>query len=444
MNKNDVIDLTVTGISSDGNGVGKHDDIAVFVPFSAVGDELRVRLLKVMKSAAYGKIERIVKPSPDREENDCPVFGKCGGCDFRHISYEAELKAKEGFIRDAFTRIGGLSPEFQPIIKSGDTAGYRNKARYPVGRDAGGGAVYGFYAARSHRIIPCDNCRLQPHIFKSVADFIIGYMRENKLPPYDETAHTGVIRHICVRKGHYGGQINVTVVVRRKVPELNKLSRKIAEKFPAVNGVVINVNPARGNAVLGGEEITLVGEPDITDTIRGVKITVSPRSFYQVNTPAAENLYEVIRDFAEPDNKVILDLYCGTGAIGLSLADKAKEVIGVESVESAVNNAVLSARMNSFANARFICSDAADFPREIRPDAVIIDPARKGCALKVLESAAALLPERVVMVSCNPATAARDCARLAEMGYKTVKVRGCDMFPRTRHAECAALLVRDW
>ncbi|MDR0196738.1 MAG: 23S rRNA (uracil(1939)-C(5))-methyltransferase RlmD [Oscillospiraceae bacterium] len=450
MNKNALFDLTVTGLSNDGCGVGRYGGMAVFVPFSAAGDELSVRALKITKSAVYGKIERIIKPSADRIIDGCGVFGRCGGCDFRHISYEAELRAKEVFIRDAFTRVGKLSPEFQPITGGGESANYRNKAQYPVGLDKSGGAVYGFYAVRSHRIISLYkgvNCALHPDVFGEIADFITDFIREKRLSVYDEAAHGGDIRRICIRRGHYSGEINVTLVARRKVPELSEAARRIMKNFPAVKGVTLNVNPDKTNAVLGKKEIALAGESDITDTMNGNKIVISPRSFYQVNTPAAEALYGIVSDFAEPGGKLIADLYCGIGAIGLSAADRAKGVIGVELSESAVGNAAENARLNGFANTRFFHGDAAAAARTlasegVRPDVVILDPARKGCDETALEGTAALSPERIVMVSCNPATAARDCARLAKAGYKTTKVRGCDLFPRTRHVECAALLEK--
>ncbi|MCL2634513.1 MAG: 23S rRNA (uracil(1939)-C(5))-methyltransferase RlmD [Oscillospiraceae bacterium] len=431
--KNDVIEITITDISNDGNGVGRFDGVVVFVPYSAIGDVLEVRVLKIAKTVMYGKIERIINASADRIKIDCDVFapavgGKtgsaCGGCDFRHITYNAELFSKDRFIRDAFTRIGKLNPEFQPIIASDNTEHYRNKAQYPVD-----GEVTGFYAARSHRIVPHEECKLQPKIFGEIVDFIMLYNLS--------------LRHICIRKGHYSGEINVTLVSYEKNDEFYKIAKLIMENFKEVRGVVLNINKGSNNVILGDEEIVLSGEGDIFDTMCGVKLRISPKSFYQVNTPTAEKLYEVIHEFTEPDGKTILDLYCGIGSIGLSMACKAKEVVGVDRVKSAIENA----RLNGFENTRFICGDVGDIFNQLStvncPLSIILDPARKGCESAVLENVAKLSPERIVMVSCDPATAARDCARLGEHGYKTKRVRGVDMFPRTRHVECVALLVKE-
>jgi len=449
--KNDVFTVTVNSIGSDGSGIARHNGVVVFVPFSAIGDVLEVRALKIAKSLIYAKIERIITPSADRAENDCPYFTKCGGCDFRHITYEAELRAKDGFIRDAFTRIGGLTPEFLPIIGSESICAYRNKAQFPVGK-AENAVIYGFYAPRSHRIVPINNCRLHSEIFAEITAFITGFLSSEHISVYDESSHTGVMRHICVRKGHHSGEVHVTLTARRKIPEFAKLSRMITAKFPEVKGVSLNINSEKTNVVFGDKTETLVGNTHINDvmTVLGtdIMLKISPRSFYQVNTPAAEKLYGIISEFSAPDNKTILDLYCGIGAIGLSAAGKAREVIGVESVGDAVTDANENMRINGFGNMRFIQADSLDALKtlageNITPDVIILDPARKGCEYGVLENAAALKPERIVMVSCDTAAAARDCSRLAGMGYAAVRVQGVDLFPRTRHVECCCLLTVD-
>jgi 23S rRNA (uracil1939-C5)-methyltransferase len=283
---------------------------------------------------------------------------------------------------------------------------------------------------------------LQPEVFAEIKNFIVDYISANRLSVYDESAHSGVIRHICLRKGHYSGEINVCLVVKRKIPELTKLARIIADEFPDVTGVCVNVNPDKTNVIFGENEHTLYGKPDISDTMCGVKVSISPRSFYQVNTPAAEKLYGIAADFAQPDNAVILDLYCGIGTIGLSMASRAREVIGIEREESSVLNAIANAERGGIKNARFIHGDAGEIPAGINPDVVILDPARKGCERSVLECAVRLSPSGIVMVSCDPATAARDCARLGELGYETVKVAGVDLFPRTRHVECVVKLTK--
>ncbi len=447
LNKNDIIDLEITGLTNEGCGIGKYDGIVVFVPFSAVGDKLKVRIVKANKSHCYGKIEEIITPSPDRIFSDCQAFGKCGGCDFRHITYEAELKAKEQFIRDAFTRIGGLNPEFLPVIGNTMQNGYRNKAQYPVGKNDKGETVCGFFANRSHRIVPCENCMLEPAVFGEIKSFILETAKEYKISPYNEAEHSGVLRHICIRKGHYSGEICVTLVVRRNVPQLKALAFELRKKFPRISSITVNINKDKTNVIYGKEEKVLFGTDSITDKMCRKTFSVSPLSFYQVNTPMAEVLYEKAAELAQPDGKTIIDLYCGAGTIGLTMADRAKNVIGVEIVESAVINANENARLNNAGNVRFICGDAGQatdilVSEGIKADVVIVDPARKGCDERTLSNIVKFNPDRIVMVSCNAVTAARDCKYLEEHGYKCVSVQGVDLFSRTRHVECVVKLIR--
>ena len=447
MNKNDIVPLHIDGLTNEGNGVGRYDGIVVFVPFSAVGDDLDVRIVKCGKSYCYGRIEDIRIPSPDRISPDCTVFGKCGGCVFRHISYDAELAAKADMIRDTFTRIGGLDPEFMPIIPNDAVTCYRNKAQYPVGRDRDGNVVCGFYAQRSHRIIHCDRCELEPPVFGEIRNAALAMIREIKIPPYNEDEHNGVVRHICIRRGHYSGEINVVLVVRRNIPELKKIGAGLMKQFPDIKGVTANINKEKTNVIYGNEEITLCGKNEITDTMLGKRFIISPRSFYQVNTPMAEKLYSEAARLAEPDGKTLIDLYCGIGTVGLTMADRVKKLIGVEIVPSAVENAKANAALNGFKNAEFFLGDAGAVTsllreKNIKADVVTVDPARKGCDSRTLDNIVFFGPERIVMISCDPATAARDCAYLAQHGYSTVSVRGVDLFSRTNHVEAVILLTR--
>lgn len=448
MNKNDICTLEINSISNDGSGVGRDKDgKVVFVPMTAIGDICKVRIVKVKSSFSYGKLEEILTPSPHRIENNCSVFGKCGGCSFRHINYDAEINVKEGFIKDAFTRIGGLNPEFLPLIRNQQISHYRNKAQYPLGKDKEGNVICGFYAANSHRIVPCTSCDLQPPTFSEITAFITNYIRENKLSVYNEAEHKGVLRHICIRQGHYSGEINVTLVCKRKIPELNRLSKELMRNFPDIKGVVLNINKDETNVILGNEEVLLAGQAEITDTMCGNKIDISSKSFYQVNTVMAEKLYGIAKAFAQPEGKTIADLYCGIGTIGLSMAKEAGKVIGVEIVESAIKNAKKNAALNGFGNTEFHCADAdnaAEILRNagVKPDVIILDPARRGCEKKVLEDLAKFEADRIVMISCNPVTAARDCAVLGEYGYKCEKVQGVDLFSRTSHVECVVLMSR--
>lgn len=444
--KNDIITLEITAITSEGSGIARHEGMAVFVPFTAVGDVISCRIVKALKSYAYGKIERIITPSPDRMENDCPVFGRCGGCVYRHITYAAELSAKETVVRDAFRRIGGLEPEFLPIAGSPLTEGYRNKLQMPLARGENGEYLCGFFSERSHRVIPVSNCLLQPEEFSKITEFVLERAKRLHISVYNEQKHEGVLRHVFLRKGNYSGEVCLCLVARKNAPELRRLAGEAKEKFPQIKGVVLNINPDKTNVILGEQEIVLCGESVIRDTMCGVSVEISPKSFYQVNTPAAENLYRQAAEFAEPQGKTILDLYCGAGTIGLSMADKAKEVIGAEIVAPAVENAKQNAQRNGCTNARFICADAGQaaeqFARDgIKPDVIVLDPPRKGCDEATLTACAAMSPERIVMISCNPATAARDAKRLSELGYTAVRVRAFDLFPRTAHVECVTLLT---
>ncbi len=444
--KNDIMTLEITALTNEGSGVGRFEGMAVFVPFTAAGDVISCRVVKALKSYAYGIVEKIIKPSPDRIQNDCPAFGKCGGCAFRHISYEAELKSKERFVKDAFSRIGGLSPEFLPIF-GGSPDGYRNKLQMPFSKTENGDIVCGFFSRRSHRVIPVKKCPLQPEIFSDITKEVCLIAKRLKISVYNEEKHEGVLRHIYLRKGHYSGEICLCLVVKRNVPQLSALADEITAKFPQIKGVALNINPARTNVILGEREIVLRGSPVIHDEMCGVPVEISPKSFYQVNTPSAEALYRKAREFAAPDNAVILDLYCGAGTIGLSMVEHAKRLIGAEIIQDAVENATKTAAKAGFQNAGFICADAGDAAKAlsdkgIRPDVIILDPPRKGCGEFTLNACIGLSPERIVMVSCDPASAARDCAFLNKAGYRAIRAAAFDLFPRTVHVECVVLMSR--
>ena len=441
LNKNDIIEIEITGLTNEGCGIGKYNGVVVFIPFTAVGDKLKVRIVKVNSSHCYGIIEDVLFPSPDRITPDCSVFGKCGGCDFRHITYESELKAKEQFIYDAFTRIGGLSPVFLPIIGNTTQNNYRNKAQYPVGKNDNGETICGFFAGRSHRIIPCDNCQLEPPVFGEIKRFILDKIKEYKISVYNEKEHSGVLRHICIRKGYHSGDICVTMVVKRFVPQLKALAFVLRKSFPEITSITANINKDKTNVIYGKEEKLLFGNETIIDSMCGKRFSISPMSFYQVNTPMAEALYQKAAELAQPEGKTIIDLYCGAGTIGLTMADRAKNIIGVEIVESAVINANENAKLNNAENVRFICGDAGQatdtlIAEGIKADVVIVDPARKGCDERTLSNIVKFNPDKIVMVSCNAVTAARDCKYLEEHGYKCISVQGVDLFSRTRHVEC--------
>ena len=445
MKKNDIVEIEITALSSECSGIGKKDGMVIFVPFSAIGDKLEVKILKVNKTYCYGKIERIITPSPDRVTPDCPVYTRCGGCSLRHISYEAQLRAKEQFVKDAFTRIGGLSPEFLPIIRNTNINGYRNKLQIPIGTDKDGNLIAGFYAFHSHRIVPCEKCLLQPDIFSKITADFLKISTGLNLTAYDETTHKGILRHLYLRKGYYSGEICLCIVVAKNVPEIKILSDRLLEKYPEIVSSVINVNNRDTNVILGDEEIVLTSKNYICDIMCKNAVNIAPKAFYQVNTPCAEQLYSSACDFAEPKGKTVLDLYCGAGTIGLSMARTAKKIIGVEIVPEAIENAKQNALANGITNCEFICADAAEaarilHSRSLRPDVIMVDPPRKGCGRDACEQIAAFSAPRIVMVSCNAATAARDCACFAALGYSTDKCVAVDMFSGTNHVETVVLL----
>lgn len=446
LKKNSIVNLEITGMTSEGNGVGKYDGMVVFVPMTAVGDVIECRIVKVNKTHCFGIIENIITPSEDRIESDCEVYKKCGGCSFRHISYDAELIIKQNVVKDAFKRIGNLDVPFEEIRGCDNTDYYRNKAQYPVA-EQDGQAVCGFYSKRSHRVVDFTECRLQPPVFSEIVRTILDYVNQNKISAYNEVTLQGCLRHIYLRRGHHSGEMMVCLVVNRNIKnKLLSLAGMLMQKYDSVKSVIMNINSKNSNVILGYENITLAGKDTITDTLCGNKIELSPLSFYQVNTEQAEKLYACAKEYAGlTGNELLIDLYCGAGTIGLSMADKVKKVIGCEIIDDAVKNAVKNAENNDITNVEFICGDAGKtakllVEKNTTPDVVVIDPPRKGCDELTLSSIVKMSPERIVMISCNPATAARDAAYLNEQGYKPIKAKAFDLFARTGHVECVVLM----
>lgn len=448
LKKNDEIQLTVKGCTVQGSGVCDYNGMTVFVRGAVTGDHIIAHIIKVKKTYAVGIIKKITQRSPIRTKPDCAVSDKCGGCCFAHISYAAELEIKQTQVADNFKRIGGIDIDLKPIIGSPSSLRYRNKAQYPVGKD-GDFAKIGFYAPMSHRIIDCADCALQPEDFKRVVDVFRDWIREKKISVYDETSHKGMLRHIYIRKGFATGEIMVCLVANGKIiPFTDELVAVLKDEISGLKSVILNVNTKNTNVVLGEECITLYGSDYITDELCGLKFNISPLSFYQVNHDGAEILYNKAKEYVGlTGNETLIDLYCGTGTIGLTMAREAKQLIGVEIVPQAVENAKKNAELNSIDNARFICADASEaaeilFKEGIKPDVVILDPPRKGCDGALLETVSRMSPERVVYVSCDSATLARDCARFLEVGYKVAEATPVDMFPRTGNVECVAYLKR--
>ncbi len=447
--KNQSYPAEIIGITNEGNGVAKIDGMTVFVPLTAVGDRAMIRILKVNKSYCYGKVDTLLTPSPDRIEVDCPAFSQCGGCAYRHINYQAELAVKQQSVQDAFERLAKIRTQHLPILPSERVDHYRNKAQFPVGMDSLGKAFAGFYANRSHRIISCDNCRLQIPSFDLIKQAVLDYLNQYEIPPYDEASGQGVVRHIYIRHAEQTDAWMVALVVTdTDLPCLEKLAETLRRMVDGPLSLLLNINRENTNVILGKEILPIVGNPDIIDILCEKEIVISPLSFYQVNRCQAERLYRIAAEFAGfTGSEILVDLYCGAGTIGLSMASQVKQLIGVEVIPEAVENARENARRNGCENATFLCADAAEATVQlrqegIRPDVVIVDPPRKGCAPSVLSDIAEMSPERIVMISCNPATAARDCAILSEYGYCTEKVQPVDLFPRTTHVECVCLLIK--
>ena len=448
LKKNDVTQIEISGMSSDGNGIGQIDGYTVFVPFSAVGDVLEIKIVKALKNYGFGIIQNIITPSADRSENTCAVYKKCGGCSFRHVDYSAELAYKKDFVKWNFKKLGNIDFPVDDTVPSPRTEGYRNKALYPVSRQDGK-TVIGFYAKRSHRVQECIDCKLQPAIFVPILEEIRSFLDDENITVYDETTHQGLVRHIYLRYAEKTGEIMVCLVMNgKKLKNSNVLVERLLGTCPQIKTVVLNVNRGKDNVVMGEENIVIYGDGTITDILCGVRVKLSALSFYQVNRDAAENLYRLAADLAQlKGGEVLIDLYCGAGTIGLSMADKVKELIGVEVVAPAVENAIENAKAGGFTNARFICDDAGgaavQLAKEgIKPDVIVVDPPRKGCSSDVLQAIEQMSPEKVVMISCNSATAARDCKDLTARGYEIKKIVPCDLFPRTSHVECVVLLCR--
>lgn len=453
LQKNQILTLRIERLSSDGSGVAHSaDGEAVFVPGTAPGDEARVRIVKDCGRYAFGILDELLTPSPDRVSVDCPVAGPCGGCSLRHLDYAAELRAKQESVLDAFRRIGGLEVPVLDILPSPDADRYRNKVQFPVGIDKNGVPCIGFYAGRTHRIVPCPDCKLQPSVLNEIGNALCAFFAQQGIRPYDEQSGKGLVRHIFLRRGAHSGQIMVCLVcTRAKLPHAEQLCTALRGQFPAISTILLNVNAKSTNVILGSENHILYGPGYIEDTLCGVPVRLGPLSFYQVNTLAAERLYGVAAQYAQltPDD-TLLDLYCGMGTIGLSMAEQCRELIGVEIVPEAIESAKANAaRMGEAvaAKSRFFCADAGQAATQLaaeglHPDIVMLDPPRKGCDEATLSAVVRMAPHRVVYVSCNPATAARDAAWLEKNGYHTEKVQPVDLFPRTKHCECVIALSK--
>ena len=444
LEKGSVYTAVIDGYSSEGLGIARVNGAVVFVPHAVRGEEVDLRITKVMKTSCAGEIVKIHDPSPERMEPECPYAGKCGGCAYRHLTYPEELWAKRQRVQDALTRIGGLELTVEEILGTKNPEHYRNKSQYPVGAD---GSI-GFFQARTHKVVPIRRCLIQTEAADRTAQAVGEWMRRYKISAYDETTGKGLVRHVCVRVNRKGESLCCVVVNGNKVPREPELAAYVTAAVPHTVGVLLNSNTRRGNVVLGDKYRTLFGRNYLMDTLCGLEFKLSMPSFYQVNRDQAEVLYGKALEFAGlTGNETVLDLYCGIGTITLCLAKAAKRVIGAEIVPPAIRDAKENALRNHIENAEFFCGDAADIAAKLesdglRPDVVTVDPPRKGLAPEVIASVAAMGPKKVVYVSCDPATLGRDVKIFREFGYEAKRAAAVDMFPGTAHVETVVLLSK--
>lgn len=447
LKKNDIYTVTIEDYSSDASGICRINGRVVFVPKAIPGEEWEIKIVKVRHDCAYARGERLLKASPARIVSACPYFGLCGGCDTQHISYEEELRFKLGLVNSALRRIGKQSMQATEIIGSENISHYRNKGIFAIGT-IDGKARCGFFRERSHQLIAVDDCLIQDELSCRAAIAVTEFMNANGISPYDEAAGTGAVRHVFCRCSVHGSDVLLCIVSReglgKKTQAFIDYLRKVC---PELTGIVLNINRSTGNTVLSGDFYTLWGRGSINDTLCGFKFDIAPQAFFQVNPPQAERLYARALEYAAltPD-MLALDLYCGAGTISLCLSAHVKKVIGAEIVPEAVDNANKNALANNVANVEFILADAGQaakalYERGERPDVVVVDPPRKGLLENAIEAVAAMQPQRIVYVSCDPATLARDILRFNAYSYTLEKVTAVDMFPRTRHVETVCQLV---
>ncbi len=448
--KNDIVVVDILDMNQDGEGVGKVNGYPLFIKDTVIGDKAEVKVIKALKSFGYGRLMKIIEPSSDRIQPRCAVAKQCGGCQLQAYAYEKQLIFKENKIRNHLERIGKIKDYvLEPIVGMEEPWRYRNKAQFPVGRNKDGEIAIGFYAGRTHSIIENEDCYLGEEINSEILKSVKEYMEENGVSPYDEAAHQGFVRHILIRRGHYTREILVCIVINgRKLPYKERLVEKLLKfKKDGLKSITLNYNEEKTNVILGTELEVLWGTDFITDMIGGITFQISPMSFYQVNIEQTEKLYKKVLEFADLTGKeIVWDLYCGIGTISLFLAQKAKKVYGVEIVPAAIQNAKENAKRNKIQNVEFFLGASEEVlpewyeKKKEKIDIIVVDPPRKGCERELLKTIVKMKPEKIVYVSCDSATLARDLRILEEEGYKTEKVQGFDLFSQTVHVESVIMM----
>ena len=464
MRKNDTAVVKITDIGVNGEGIGKVDGYTLFIKDAVIGDTVEAKVMKAKKNYGYARLMEVIAPSPDRVKPQCPFARKCGGCQIQEMSYERQLAFKAQKVRGNLERIGGFSAELldqvmEPALGMDAPFGYRNKAQFPFGTDKEGNPVTGFYAGRTHHIIPNTDCALGVPVNREILEIILNFMKKNKIPSYDEKTGKGLIRHVLIRYGFATREIMVCLVVNgTEISEAGELLSELS-KIPGMTSITLSSNMLRTNVIMGDSFDVLWGSGYITDYIGGIKYRISPLSFYQVNPVQTENLYSLALEYADlKGHETVWDLYCGIGTISLFLAQKARKVYGVEIIPQAIDDARENARINGIENVEFFVGKAEEVlpgwyqqyavsggdsaGNEARADVVIVDPPRKGCDEALLGTIVEMAPERVVYVSCDPATLARDLKYLCGQGYMLERVRAVDMFPETVHVETVVLLSK--
>ncbi len=448
--KNNNYNITIQDVGDEGEGIGKIEGFTVFVEGGVVGDELEIRIVKEKKSYAYGKIINIIKPSEYRVTPKCEKANVCGGCNLQHYTYEAQLEYKTKKVKDAIERIGNQKDvQVNDIIGMENPYHYRNKAQYPVAKGKDDEVMMGFFKPRTHHVINIENCFIQDEIHQQVIEKIRTYIKENDVLPYNEINHTGLIRHVLVRNGFTTKEIMVCIIINgKKIPNQSGLISLLTE-IENVTSISLNYNKSRTNVILGNKTEVIWGNPYITDYIGEIKFKISPQSFFQVNPRQTVKLYNKVMEYADlTGEETVIDTYCGIGSISLFLAKKAKKVYGIEVVEEAVEDAIENAALNHIENAEFVLGRAEEkikdliIEKNITPDVVVIDPPRRGCDKEFIDMLNEVLPNKIIYVSCNPATLARDLSLLCEENYKVKAVQPVDMFAQVNHVETIVLLQR--
>ena len=440
MNKNDIFEIQITGLTDEGDGVGRVEGCAVFVPYALPGETVRAIIIKLYKSYAIGKLLEILKPCENRTKALCPYFYKCGGCVFWNVDYETELLYKRQKVEDCIRRIGGIHIPIPPVIGAESVVEYRNKGQLPVSQ-----AGIGIYAKHSHRVVDIDRCIIQDSENAAVIRCVREFMQKYGVEAYNEETGNGCIRHIYTRCGD-GGRLVCIVTNGKELLHGEQLVEMLRKNVKDIRGVLQNINDRQTNVVLGKQFKTLWGDDFIEDSIGDCKFIISTKSFYQVNKAQTKILYETVKRFADlSGGEIVWDLYCGIGTIGQFVAKSAKKIVGIEVVEAATVDAKENARLNKISNAQYYCGTAEALAPKLKgekPDVIIIDPPRKGCDEGLLNTIARVGPKRIVYVSCKPSTLARDLKILQQLGYATEKIQPVDLFPRTHHVESVVLLSR--